>query len=171
MCSEPSVHPLQVDADKAAGSASADYLDAAWLSSFLRPLLIALVASSVIQGPVAMLGVFGVRWMLGYVFPLAFFIALVGVYSTLRLGRPAWRHRRGLAYRLGELIVLLIVFRVSSWAFSLGWPTTASVAHWLREPLAFLDGHFLLIGTCIVVAWGLAVAMASDFLRSGAATG
>jgi len=141
-----------------------DFFDAAWVSSAFRPLLIALVAASVVAGPLALLHLIGAPWRMGYVLPCAFAAALEGVYSTLQLGRPSWRDRRGLAYRLGEVAVLLILFRLAVWTFGSGWPGMAEVQLWLREPFAFLDAPFAIFGVWILIAWGLAVGMAGDFL-------
>jgi hypothetical protein len=127
-------------------------------------LLIALVAASVVGGPLALLHLFAASWRLGYALPFAFAVALEGVYSTLQLGRPAWRNRRGLVYRLGEIVVLLAVFRVVVWTFGVGWPGLAAVQTWLRQPSAFLDAQYVLLGVWMVIAWGLAVGMTGDFL-------
>lgn len=141
-----------------------DFFDAAWVSSLFRPLLIALVAASVVAGPLTLLHLIGVPWRMGYVLPFAFAAALEGAYSTLQLGRPSWRDRRGLAYRLGEIAVLLILLRAIGWTFGSGWPGMAEVQLWLREPFAFLDAPFVIFGTWILIAWGLAVGMTGDFL-------
>ena len=141
-----------------------DFFDAAWVGSIFRPLLIALVAASVVGGPLAMLHLFAPSWRLGYALPFAFAVALEGVYSTLQLGRPAWRDRRGLVYRLGEILILLALFRVVVWTFGTGWPGLAAVQTWLRQPAAFLDAQFVFLGIWMVIAWGLAVGMTGDFL-------
>jgi hypothetical protein len=141
-----------------------DFFDAAWVGSLFRPLLIALVAASVVGGPLALLHLFAASWRLDYALPFAFAVALEGVYSTLQLGRPAWRDRRGLVYRLGEILVLLALFRVVVWTFGTGWPGLAAVQTWLRQPAAFLDAQFVFLGIWMVIAWGLAVGMTGDFL-------
>jgi hypothetical protein len=137
------------------------------VGSIFRPLLIALVAASVVGGPLALLHLFAPAWRLGYALPFAFAVALEGVYSTLQLGRPACpeRSRRsGLVYRLGEILILLVIFRVMVWTFGVGWPGLAAVQTWLRQPAAFLDAQFVFLGIWMVIAWGLAVGMTGDFL-------
>jgi len=141
-----------------------DFFDAAWVGSFFRPLLIALVAASVVGGPLALLHLFGAPWRLGYVLPFAFVVALEGVYSTLQLGRPSWRVRRGMAFRLGEIVVLLALFRLAVWTFGTGWPDWTTVQLWLRQPSAFLDAQFSFLGFWILVVWALAIGITSDFL-------
>jgi len=140
-----------------------DFFDAAWVGGVFRPLLIALVAASVVGGPLAMLHLAAPLWRLGYALPFALAVALEGVYSTLQLGRPAWRDRRGLAYRLGEIAALLVLFRVVVWTFGVGWPGLAEVQTWLRQPTAFLDAQFVFLGAWMLLAWGLAVGITGDF--------
>ncbi len=141
-----------------------DFFDAPWVGSVFRPLLIALVAASVVGGPLALLHLLAAPWRLGYVLPFAFAAAVEGVYSTLQLGRPSWRDRRGLVYRLGEILVLLAIFRVVVWTFGTGWPGWAEVQTWLRQPAAFLGAQYAFLGAWVLIAWGLAVGMTGDFL-------
>jgi Domain of unknown function (DUF4129) len=141
-----------------------DFFDAPWVGGLFRPILIALVAASLVAGPVALLRVMGTTWHLGYVLPCALLAALEGVYSTLRLGRPTWRDRRGLVFRLGEIILLLVLFRIAVWAFSAGWPSLDDLKLWLRQPVAFLDNQFFFFGIWVVMAWGLAIGITGDFL-------
>lgn len=141
-----------------------DFFDAPWVGSLFRPILIALVAASLVAGPVTLLRVTGTKWQLGYVLPFALLAALEGVYSTLRLGRPNWRDRRGLVFRLGEIILLLMLFRIAVWAFSTGWPSLDDLKLWLRQPAAILDAQFFFFGIWIVMAWGLAIGITGDFL-------
>lgn len=141
-----------------------DFFDAPWVGGFFRPLLIALVAASVLTGPLALLHLFAAPWRLDYVLPCALAAALEGVYSTLQLGRPSWRNRRGLIYRLGEIVMLLALFRAAVWTFGTGWPGLAEVQVWLRQPSAFLDAQFAFLGAWMLAAWALAVGMTGDFL-------
>lgn len=142
----------------------ADYQDTAWQASVFRALLIAVLAASIAAGPVVLCRAL-TSWRLAYVLPLALVVALEGVTSAHRLGRPAWRIRRGLGYRLGELVVLLVIARLAVWAFSAGWPTLGQLAHWLRQPGDFLDGEFVLVSLTLLLTWSLAANTASDFVQ------
>lgn len=141
-----------------------DFQDRAWIGGFLRPLLIGLLAAGALAGPLALLRVL-VPWRLGYALPVFFLAALEGVYSTLQLGRPTWRNRRGLGFRLGEALLLLVFLRLAIWAFSTGLPDLEAVRSWLRQPGAFFDDQFILIGALLLAAWGLAVGVTGDFLE------
>ena len=144
--SETSTRPDTDGARSRPKSHYQDFFDAPWVGSVFRPILIALVAASLVAGPVALLRVMGTTWQLGYVLPCALLAALEGVYSTLRLGRPSWRDRRGLIFRLGEIVLLLVLFRIAVWAFSAGWPGLDDLKLWLRQPVAFLDIQYAVAG-------------------------
>ncbi len=136
--------------------------DATWRTGAFRALAIGLLAGSTVVAPVAVLRAVS-GWRLDYAFPLAVFAGLLGVITTLRLGRPELRDRRGVLFRLGEILLLLVLTRLSMFMFSTGWPTAADLGLWLRHPGAFLSAQMLFIGLLVVLAWVLAVAVTSDF--------
>lgn len=141
-----------------------DFFDAPWVGGIFRPLLIALLAASIVAGPLSLLRLFGVPWRLDYVLPFALGVTLEGVYSTLQLGRPTWRERRNMAVRLGEILTVLVLLRLVVWALSAGWPGLADFQLWLREPMAFFDAEYLILGAWILAVWALAVGITGDFL-------
>ena len=140
-----------------------DFHDATWAGGIFRPLLITLLATSALIGPLTLLAAI-TAWPLRYALPMGFLVAAEGCYSTLRLGRPAWRDRRGMLFRVGEAVAVLVALRLATWAFSTGLPTAGQLALWLRQPAIFFDGEFVLVGALLLIAWGLAVAITSDFL-------
>lgn len=147
-----------------AGNEYPDFHDAGWTRGLFRPLLIAMVSVGLVAGPLSIVqAVTG--WRLSYFLPLALVAALESIYSTGRLGRPKWRDRRGLLYRLGELVALFVVLRLLVWRFGTSMPGLAEFQLWLRHPSAFLDDQFVLSGLLLLLAWGLAVAIAGDFLE------
>lgn len=136
--------------------------DTTWRTGAFRALAIGLLAGSTVVAPVALLRALS-GWRLGYAFPLAVFAGLLGVVTTLRLGRPELRDRRGILFRLGEILFLVVLTRLSIFMFSTGWPTVADLNLWLLHPAAFLSAQMLLVGVLVVLAWALAVAVTSDF--------
>jgi Domain of unknown function (DUF4129) len=150
--------------DQAGNTRYQDFLDDTWVRTLFRPLLISLLSASVVAGPLA-----GLRaltpWRLGYVLPLALFVAIEGVYSTLQRGRPQWRDRRGLRLRLAELVTILLVLRFAIWTFSTGLPGSDQFALWLVRPAAILDTQFRTVGVLLILAWGLAIGTTADFLE------
>jgi hypothetical protein len=141
----------------------ADFQDAGWRTGLFRSLLIALLAASAVAAPVAVLRLL-VSWPMAYLLPVAFLAALIGVFDTVRLGRPDWRDRRGLVFRLGEIMLLMVVAQLAIWSCAAGWPTGAEVARWLRHPDVFFSGELIVTGMLLLSAWGLAVSATGDFL-------
>ncbi len=106
--------------------------DATWRTGAFRALAIGLLAGSTVVAPVAVIRAVS-DWRLDYAFPLAVFAGLLGVITTLRLGRPELRDRRGVVFRLGEILLLVVLTRLSMFMFSTGWPTAADLGLWLRH--------------------------------------
>jgi hypothetical protein len=140
-----------------------DFYDASWNAGLFRPLLIALIAASAVAGPLAIVRAF-TSSRLVYVLPLAYLVALEGVYSTNQLGRPRWRDRRGLMFRVGEIFCFLLVVRLAEWVFATGMPDLDDLYLWLIHPGAFFDGQFVAVAIMLFMAWMLAINMAGDFL-------
>ena len=144
----------------------AEWQDGPWLQSLFRPLLIAVVATSFMAGALAVLSYLSSE-PLGYVLPLAFLSTIEGVWRPRQLGRPAWRDRRGLAFRLGELGLIIVAARLAEWLFSTGLPTAGTIYGWLRQPLSFFDPQFVLTAALLALGWGYAVRMTSDLSELG----
>ncbi len=141
----------------------ADFHDTGWRTGFFRALLIAVLAASAVAAPAAVLRLL-MSWRMVYLLPLALSAALLGVFDTVRLGRPDWRDRRGLVFRLGEIMLLLVVAQIVIWSSAAGWPTGAEIARWLRHPGVFFTGELVATGLLLLSAWGLAVLVTGDFL-------
>jgi len=140
-----------------------DFRDDAWSSGVFRPLLTAVLATGLIAGPLSVCRTVA-PWNLSYALPLVFVAALEGVYSTRQLGRPNWRDRRGLVFRVGEAVVVLGALRLATWLFSLGIPGPETLRLWLVNPGTFFDAQFVVVGVLLMLAWGLAIGVTSDFL-------
>lgn len=141
----------------------ADFEDRGWQTGVFRAVAIAVLAASIVVAPLAVVREV-MLWELNYIVPLAFLAALEGVISTRRLGRPAWRNRRGMAYRLGEMVLFVLAARLAVWAFALGWPGMSALGTLLRHPGAFFDGQTVATTGMLLVAWLLATDITADFL-------
>jgi hypothetical protein len=153
---------LAPEVTSGSGPALAAYQDTTWQTGVFRGLAIALLSASLIVAPVAVVRAL-TGWQLGYAFPLALFVCLMAVFNTTRLGRPEWRERRGLAFRLGEIVMILLLTRVAAWAFSTGWPTPSSFDLWLRHPAAFMDAQTWVTAILLLLPWALAISITADF--------
>ncbi len=140
----------------------ADFHDNTWRTGVFRGALIGVLAASPVAAPVAVLRAVA-AWQLDYLLLLAFLVALTGIVSTGRLGRPDWRDRRGLAYRCGEIVLILLATRLAVWAFSIGWPDLAALGVLLRHPLAFFDAQTVIVAGLLLAVWVLAISITADF--------
>lgn len=146
------------------GRVFTDYEDEAWQAGAFRLILIAFVAGSFAAGPAVLRWALGARWP-GYVIPVGMVCAAVGILTTTALGRPAWRGRRGSAFRLGEMLLIVMAARVLVWSFSEGLPGLADIRSWFLQPWNFFTGEFLFAAIVWLVVWAYAVRTMSDFLE------
>lgn len=140
-----------------------DYADEAWQVSAFRLALLALLAGSVAAGPAVLRTALVGGWT-SYLIPVAVIVAGAGVATTTLLGRPNWRDRRGAAFRLGELLLLLIGARVIVWAFTEGFPNAATLWSWVLNPGLFFTGEYLFAVFVWLCVWLIALVDTSDFL-------
>lgn len=146
----------------AGGRVFTDYHDEAWHVSLFRIALIALMGGSFAAGPIVARAGLGASWT-GYLLPFALLCAAAGALTTGLLGRPAWRGRRGSAFRLGEVVLLLLLARALVWAFSEGLPSLADLKGWVLAPGNFFTGEFIFAAFTLLLSWGLGVMAAGDF--------
>ncbi|MCB0003486.1 MAG: DUF4129 domain-containing protein [Anaerolineae bacterium] len=139
--------------------------DSSWQSDLGRPLLIAIQMTCLIAGPLAVVIAVADDPRLRYVAVLAFFAALAAVYSRQWLSMPSQRTTRKTAYKLAELMVLILVLRLVTWALTGDWPTTDSLRTWLLDPLSFLDGFYLVVVLLTALAWQRAGIVAELFYQ------
>ncbi len=140
----------------------ADFQDSTWRTGAFRGAVIGALATSLVVAPIAVLRAV-MAWQLDYLLPLAFLVALMGVMSTSHLGRPDWRDRRGLAYRFGEIVLILLITRLAVWVFSIGWPDLAALGVLLRHPAVFFDAQTIIVAGLLLSIWLLAVRITADF--------
>jgi len=154
---------MHIMPDRSTSQSFADYLDEAWQVSLFRLVLIALLAASLAAGPALIRTGLGFAWPV-YLIPAAAIAGALGVVTTSLLGRPAWRDRRGMTFRLGEVVLLLMAVRLLVWVLYEGWPAPGALRAWLVHPGLFFTGEFLFATFTLVLVWGFAVSATADFL-------
>ncbi len=93
-------------------------------------------------------------------------IALESYSTAVWLNDPRRRQLDHTKYRAAEILVLLILLRLSTWAFQGNWPSFAGWTNYLFNPLLlFIDPFF--IGAVIVgyTAWYRTTAISSVFIQ------
>lgn len=162
---EESIVEAGWEADGRPASPGSRLADQPWLTSLLRPVLIGVMAACLIVALLAF-----VRHLAPMISPgfsqvligLGVAAAVIGSVSTTWLAQPTQRGRRNTPYRLIELVFLLVLMRVTTWAATSTWPAPSSL---LIRPLdTLLDGYFWTGLLAIGLAWSMAAAMTSDLL-------
>ena len=142
--------------------------DRAWLGSFLRPLLIAVLAACValallsfVRISISPLTATYVRLMI----LVSIGASLLGSFSTTWLAQPEQRTQRNTGYRTAEIFLLILLARLIGWSALGGWP---GFDLFFTRPLEVLfDGPFILGLFVIGIAWGMSTTMTDELLRMG----
>jgi len=144
------------------------HYDQPWLGSLLRPFLIAILAACLTVALMAFLrhAIPGIPLAYtGTMVLLGIVAALIGCVSTTWLAQPAQRTRRNSGYRAAEFALLLGITRLVTWATVGYFPP---LRFFFTRPIdALLDGPFIISALIVLIAWYLASAMTSDFLKMG----
>ncbi len=142
--------------------------DRVWIGSFLRPLLIALLAACIATALLAFIRIsitplpaIYTRLML----LVSIGASLLGSFSTTWLAQPEQRTQRNSGIRGAELTLLLLLVRLIGWGALGGWPTANE---FFTRPLdTLLDGPFILGFIVIAIAWGISTIMTGELLSMG----
>lgn len=138
-----------------------------WTRRLVRPFLIAALATSVSVAILATIRIVSPAYAWMALVPLCFLAALEGAYTSVWLNSPDSRGVDRLTYRLTELVLLLVVIRVYSWAvFGGGIPSPEELRVYLVAPISVLTvGGFLTSAFATLVAWGIAVSIGRIFTK------
>ncbi|MBV7334333.1 DUF4129 domain-containing protein [Chloroflexi bacterium TSY] len=144
------------------------YYDRSWIRSLLRPFLIAVLAVCITVAFLAFL-----RHIISDIPPaytassifLGVCAALLGSFSTTWLAQPGQRARRNTGIRAAEILLLLLLVRLTSWITVGNWPT---LMNFITRPVeSLMDGAFILGAFIVSLSWVLATTLTGDLLRMG----
>lgn len=140
--------------------------DYSWLTSIARPMLISVMTGCLTIGVLAFLryAIAGIPIMYtSFMVLLTVIATIMGCVSTTWLGQPGQRMKRNAGLRAAEFGILLALTRFLSWLTVGNWP---SLQLFLTRPLdAVLDGPFIISALIVGLAWSMASAITSDFLK------
>lgn len=140
--------------------------DSAWQSHAARPLLIAIQATCLAAGLwVVLVNVSPTPQDFRFTPLLLFIAALAGVASAQWLAEPRQRLVGRVSFQLAQLLLILVVLRVLTWAMTGNWPTPAIVRGWILEPWTFFDGMFIATAILCALAWHRASVVSGIFYR------
>ncbi len=140
--------------------------DQQWLTSTLRPFLVAVLAGCLVIALIAFLR-HAAPWLpiaySGVMVAIGIGAALIGSISTTWLAQPDQRMKRSSGYRVAEFALLLGSARLATWLTVGNWPTADQ---FFTRPLdTLLDGYFIMSSFIVALSWILATSMTSDMLR------
>ncbi len=140
--------------------------DMPWLTSVLRPVLIAIMTACLAIGLLSFLryAVPSLPFLYtGSTVFLTIVATLLGCISTTWLAQPGQRGKRNTGLRLAELGLLLGLTRLIVWVTVGNWPT---FEFFITRPLdALMDGAFVMALIVVGLAWSAASAITGDFLK------
>ncbi|RME84729.1 MAG: hypothetical protein D6775_04790, partial [Caldilineae bacterium] len=142
-------------------------VDSRWLKDVLRPLLIAIMSTSLLLGPVALGRMITQEERYYLLLPFCFGVALEAVYTRNWLAQPHLRRHRDVRIQVGELSLWLVVLRLLTWYIRGQVIDLAAVRAWLYEPGSFFDLLFLFGILMTVVVWKFAGLIAGIFIDLG----
>lgn len=140
--------------------------DQPWLTSLLRPTLIAIMIACVDLTLLALIARFAPFLANDYIptlIGISLAAGLVGCITTTWLAQPTQRQRRTTGYRLAELGLLLALTRLAIWAVTGTWPTPD--LFFIRPLDALFDGLFLVGSLVVTLSWLMATSTTDDLLR------
>ena len=144
---------------------TADLTDQPWLTSVLRPVLIAVLAVCLMLALLAFIRRLIPELPVVYTQVLVVMGCLAsfsGSITTTWLAQPGQRGKRSTGYRFAEFTLILLATRVAIWAATGAWPT---VEEFFVHPLATLiDGYALVGWFVVIVAWIVSAVMTEDLL-------
>jgi hypothetical protein len=140
--------------------------DQPWLTSLLRPTLIAVMIACVDLTLLSLIARFAPFLANDYI-PTLIVISvgagLVGCITTTWLAQPTQRQRRTTGFRLAELGLILALTRLAIWAVTGSWPTPD--LFFVRPSDALFDGLFWVGGFVVTLSWVMATNTTDDLLR------
>jgi len=136
--------------------------DNVWNRSLLRPLLISIMVTALMAGPMAVGQILAPGWRWGYVLALAFLVSLEAVYTTTWLAHPDRRQQRSWVFRLAAMVTWLVILRLLLWSLHGSWPSAGDLQRWFRSPASFFEPEFLVSAGLLVASWAEATLSGRD---------
>lgn len=154
----PTTNNQQLTTNAQPPAAELAYVTNRWSRTVAQPILITIMFTAFIAGPLAVLQQIMPATPWRDFTPVFFFLILETVYTTLWLKRPTQRGLNHLAYRAAELLIFIILVRLLTWGFTSSWPNLEMWQSFLFEPLLiFADGFFLVNAIAVLVVWQMTI--------------
>lgn len=143
------------------------YMDGPLYRDLLLPALIGVMVTTLLAGPIYLISMLS-PGVAGFYLLLAVFVtSLEAVYTTRWFYQPDQRLLNKFAYRLAEIILLLVLARLLTWAISGQWLDLAGLYAYLLNPLLFFDPLFIIFALFTLLALERAVNLSTIFIELG----
>ncbi|MGQ9625947.1 MAG: DUF4129 domain-containing protein [Anaerolineae bacterium] len=133
-----------------------------WVERFFRPFVVAGMMACVVISMVELFRIIAPAWDGRYYVALAFLASLEGIYSERLIKSQGLQGKKWLEFRLIEVVVILLAWRVVSY-LPVGLKyLLADMALWAGETSIFFSVDFLAGGFTLLILWQLALFIAQD---------
>ena len=131
----------------------------------VQPILITLMVSAAAGAFLSAIAVGSTMPWLAIIFPV-FAMVLEGIFTAIWMSKPEQRLLNKPLYRGAEILLIIIVLRVYTWALIGNWPEAGSLIGYLRDPLSiFGDPFFILALVLVLISWSWAISVADSFQK------
>lgn len=141
------------------------FMTAPWTRYITQPLFIAILITCLATSVLVAISNFNDELSWRALILLAFIISLETIYTTFWLRDPDRRLMSNIAYRAAELVVILLITRVFTWAVAGNWPTGARLRDIQETPIELFDPFFIVAFILMIFVWQQASIMAELFNR------
>ncbi len=139
------------------------FMTAPWTRYVTQPFFIAILITCLAASALVAISNFNDEVTWRALILLAFIIALESIYTTFWLRDPDRRLMSNVAYRAAELVIILLITRVFTWAVAGNWPTAARLRDIQESPIELFDPFFIVAFILMIFVWQQASILAEIF--------
>ncbi|MFO7538099.1 MAG: hypothetical protein R6X32_08555, partial [Chloroflexota bacterium] len=139
------------------------FLTSPWTRYLTQPIFIAGLITCLATSVLAIIGSMSdpIPWRA--LILLSFIVALESIYTTFWLHDPDRRLLSNVAYRAAELVVIVLLTRLFTWAAAGNWPTADRLRDIQQSPIELFDPYFIIALLLMIFVWQQAALVAQIF--------
>jgi hypothetical protein len=139
------------------------FLTAPWTRYVTQPFFISILITCLVTSVLVVIGSFSdpIPWRA--LILLAFVVSLESIYTTFWLRDPDRRLLSSVAYRAAELVFIVLVTRIFTWAAAGNWPTGERLRDFQHSPIELFDPYFIVALLLMIFVWQQASIVADIF--------
>jgi hypothetical protein len=139
------------------------FLTSPWTRYLTQPIFIAGLITCLATSVLAIIGSMSdpIPWRA--LILLSFIVALESIYTTFWLHDPDRRLLSNVAYRAAELVVIVLLTRLFTWAAAGNWPTGDRLRDIQQSPIELFDPYFIIALLLMIFVWQQAALVAQIF--------